>query len=329
MEQIKKKVVILSTGGTIAGSGLPGMSNTYTAGQISVDEILTSIPQARNLADIELESICSEDSNDITFDHYAALKKRIEELDADDSVDGIVITHGTDTMEESAFLMNLVLNTHKPVIFTGAMRPATAASADGPMNLYQAIALAASDQAKDLGVMAVISNSIYAGRDLNKTNSFKTDAFRMNEFGMLGYMRDDQVILLHSPCRKHTYDSEFTDLDLTKMPTVEIFYVHQQSDPKLLEYMLHNYDGVILAGTGGGNYSKEIQEVVENNDTDCVVVRTSRLLEGAAYESEVFDPEHKTIPAYRLSPHKARLLLMLGLAKTKDPEKLKEYFQQY
>ncbi|MCF0258601.1 MAG: L-asparaginase, partial [Erysipelotrichaceae bacterium] len=160
-------------------------------------------------------------------------------------------------------------------------------------------------------------------------NSIKTDAFKLTEFGTLGFMRDEEVYLLHTPYRPHTAKSEFSVLDLSDIPAVEIFHVHQSADPKLLQYMLDHYDGVVLAGTGSGNYPKSVQDVIENYDGPCAVVRSSRLLEGAVYPSEVFDPKNKTIPAFRISPHKARILLQLALSKTRDPRQLKDIFEKY
>ncbi len=253
--------------------------------------------------------MCQVDSNDITFGAYREVKNLVEQLETDPSVDGVVITHGTDTLEETAFLLNLVLDVTKPVVITGAMRPATATSADGPANLMQAVRLAADDSARGMGVLAVFSNMVFAGRDVKKTDSMSTDAFRQNEFGLLGYVRDRTVSLIHRPYRFHTSKSRFNDVDLRDMPRVEIFYVHEESDPGLLRYMLESYDGVVIAGTGAGNYPKAVQDVIEGWNGDCMIVRSSRLPEGEAVPDGVFDPRGKTIAAYDLMPHKARLLI--------------------
>jgi L-asparaginase len=327
---MKKKIAIITTGGTIAGSGKAGTANDYQAGTFDIYDILASIPQAGDLADLQLFEVAQIDSNDISFAHYQKIKEIVSKLNQDEEINGIVITHGTDTLEESAFLLNLVLDVHKPVVMTGAMRPATATSADGPYNLYQAIALACDESAAAMGVLAVFSNTIYAGRDLLKTNSIKTDAFKNTEFGILGYMRDDQVYLLHSPYRRHTYMSEFKDMDLLNLPKTEIFYVHQESDPWLLQAMTEHYPGLVLAGTGSGNYPSAIKELIEESDqSDCTIVRSSRLNEGAVYDSPAFDPLEKTIPSIRLQPHKARLLLMLCLAKGYSKEKIRQAFETY
>ncbi|WP_300940893.1 asparaginase, partial [Faecalibaculum rodentium] len=184
----KKKIAVIATGGTIAGTGPAGDAAGYRAGELPVEEVVSSVPGLGEIADLEMHTVCQVDSNDITFGAYREVKNLVEQLEADPSVDGVVITHGTDTLEETAFLLNLVLDVTKPVVITGAMRPATATSADGPANLMQAVRLAADDSARGMGVLAVFSNMVFAGRDVKKTDSMSTDAFRQNEFGLLGYV---------------------------------------------------------------------------------------------------------------------------------------------
>ncbi len=324
-----KKIAVLSTGGTIAGTGAPGAAAEYQAGELPVDAIIESIPQIRDIAELEVHSICQADSNDISMKHLSQIKKLCEKLDARDDIDGIVITHGTDTLEETSFLLNLVCNVRKPLIITGAMRPATAASADGPMNLLQAAALACEPKAGNLGVLCLFSSTIYSGRDIAKHNSVKIDAFRTSDFGTLGYMRDQHAYLMQQPCRPHTFQSCLTDVDLESLPKAEIFYVHQESDPELLEWMLSRYPGVVIAGTGSGNYSKAIEEIIHKADDSCLIVRSSRLSEGMCYPSAAFDPQEKTIPSYRLSPVKARLLLQLGLGCGLNKEEIRRLFEIY
>lgn len=325
----KKKIAVIATGGTIAGSGRIGESAQYKAGTLPVESILESIPQIDELADLSLITVCSKDSNDIHTEDVLRIKEVVEKLEREGKADGFVITHGTDTMEETAFLLNLILNVRKPVVITGAMKPATATSADGPANLYQSVALACDERSHEMGVLAVISDTIYSGRDLTKINSIKTDAFEVGDPGPVGYMQDDQVYMIHRPYRRHTIHSRFARDLQGPFPKVEIFYVHEDADPDLLKYMLEHYDGVIIAGTGAGNYSEKIQKVIEENRSDAVIVRASRLLEGAAFDSPVFDPDRKAIPAHRLSPHKARILLMLGLADRLDEAQLRTLFKEY
>lgn len=325
----RKKIAVITTGGTIAGSGKPGEAGVYEAGRLSVDEIVKSIPQMKDLADLVMLPVASVDSNDITFADYRIIRGLVQELEKDDRIDGIVITHGTDTLEETAFFLNLILDVHKPVVMTGAMRPATATSADGPLNLYQAVALACDPRARDMGVLAVFSNTIYSGRDMIKTNSIKTDAFTHNEFGVMGYMQDANVFLFHRPFIPHTHQSVFKNTSLNHLPAVEIYYVHMESDPELLRWMLERYDGVVLAGTGSGNYPKAIQDVLESSQAKCEVVRSSHLMEGTVFDSPVFDPHQLTIPSYKLNPHKARLLLMLCLQAGFSHQEIREIFAKY
>ena len=242
----KKNITIIATGGTIAGRGSLGKSANYEAGTFDVEEIVKSIPQIRDLANLNTIQLYNVDSNDMGLDKWIELRKICHELEKDRYVDGIVITHGTDTLEETAFFLNLTLACHKPVVLTGSMRPATATSADGPMNLYQAVALACHMEAWQAGVLAVISDTIYSGRDLQKTNSYKTDAFKMGEFGSLGYMRDDHVYLLNAPFKKHTFQTIFSKMEFDNLPKVEIFYVHTDSDPELLKFMLGTYEWLYL-----------------------------------------------------------------------------------
>ena len=206
---MKKHIIIIATGGTIAGSGEAGKAADYQAGRIDVSEIVRSVPAISHLAELTTIQLCNIDSNDMTEDTWLRLRDQINAFGSDPDVDGIVVTHGTDTLEETAFFLNLTVNHRKPVVLTGSMRPATAASADGPMNLYQAVALAASEEAVNAGVLAVFSDTIYSGRDIQKINSYKTDAFEIGDFGCLGYMRDDQVYFLSKTDKPHTADSIF------------------------------------------------------------------------------------------------------------------------
>ena len=164
----KKTIAIAATGGTIAGTGEAGKTAVYHAGEMNVESILETIPMIQNVADIETVQLFNVDSNEMDEEKWITLANQLNELAARPDIDGIVVTHGTDTLDETAYFLNLTVYTQKPVVLTGAMRPATATSADGPFNLYQAVCLAASDDARGQGVMAVFSNTIYSGRDIQK-----------------------------------------------------------------------------------------------------------------------------------------------------------------
>lgn len=322
-----KHIVIIATGGTIAGSGEFGKAAEYAAGRFSVEEILKSVPAIRSLASIQTIQLCNVDSNEINQQRWIELRNQIHEVAKDPQTDGIVVTHGTDTLEETAFFLNLTLHTDIPIVLTGSMRPATSASADGPMNLYQAVALAASDQAKGAGVLAVFSDTIYSGRDIRKTNSYKTDAFEIDHFGSLGYMRDDQVYFLNRSKRAHTLTSPFSDLEIKEFPKVNIAYWHCDGDGDTLRALCQNAKGLVIAGSGSGNYSQVWQKAIHELAKDHLIVRASRVPKGIVFDSAFFDPNHDTISAYTFPAHKARILLMLAMMKTDDKETIQNWFE--
>ena len=321
-----KNIVIIATGGTIAGSGDAGKAADYQAGRISVSDILESVPSIRSLAHLKTVQMCNIDSNDMDEERWIALRDLIDAYGADPYVDGIVVTHGTDTLEETAFFLNLTLRHDLPVVLTGSMRPATAASADGPMNLYQAVALACSEEARGAGVLAVFSDTIYSGRDIRKSNSYKTDAFEIGHFGSLGYMRDDQVCFLSRSRRPRTCSSPFSGMEITHLPRVSIAYWHCGADIGILDHMCEHSDGIVLAGSGSGNYGSTWQKHLHELASRHFIVRASRVPQGIVFDSPIFDPQGDTIPAYTFSPHKARILLMLALLKTRDREEIRRLF---
>src|SRR5436305_3038383 len=187
----KANIVILATGGTIAGAAATGTQAAYTSGAVTIDAMLDAVPGLKELANIKGEQISNVGSQDMTVEIMLSLAHRINTLLAQNDVDGIVVTHGTDTMEETAYFLNLVVKSRKPVVIVGAMRPSTAISADGPINLYNAVILAGSDDAVGKGVLVVLNDQINGARDVTKTNTANTDTFRNWEFGFMGYMQDN------------------------------------------------------------------------------------------------------------------------------------------
>ena len=292
----KPKIVLLGTGGTIVSSGASETQMTgYSIQDVQVSDIVRAVPSLKEVAELEFVSVCNIPSSCINASIWFDLARACQKACDDESVTGVVITHGTDTMEETAFFLNLTIHTHMPVVLTGSMRPATAASADGPMNLYQAVALAASDQAKGAGVLAVFSDTIYSGRDIRKSNSYKTDAFEIGHFGSLGYMRDDQVYFLSQSQRPHTLTSPFSDMEIQKLPKVGITYWHCDADLKILDYMAQEYEGIVTAGSGSGNYGSAWKEHFHKLAKEHVIVRSSRVAQGIVFDSSFFDPERDTI----------------------------------
>lgn len=325
-----KNIMIVATGGTIAGVGASGKSATYQAGEIDISSIIDSIPALSEIANLKATQFLNVDSNEMNNEYWIKLVNYINELVLDESIDGIVVTHGTDTLDETAYFLNLTLKTYKPIVLTGAMRPATATSADGPMNLYQAVALACCEEAMGHGVMAVFSDTIYSGRDIQKVNNFKTDAFDKKDFGCLGYMRDDHAYFFARSFKKHTLMSVFSELKLTSLPEVGIAYYHAGASTKVLDVLATYCKGIVIAGSGSGNYSQNwIEKVEELANKGIVIVRSSRVGHGIVFDSPVFDPKNLTIPSNTLSPQKARVLLMLCLVKTVNVEEIRQLFSEY
>ncbi len=320
-----KKIAIVATGGTIAGSGRAGMTTNYQAGTIPVKDILSSIPVVSHEFEISLFQLMSVDSNEMDIEKWCLLKKTVEELAASD-VDGIVITHGTDTIEETGYFLTLTLNTEKPVVLTGAMRPATATSADGPFNLYQAIHLAGSPKAYGQGVLALFSSTIYSGRDIQKISNYKIDAFEKANTA-LGFMKDGDIYFNSKQTKKHTTQSVFAKMDLYHLPEVDIVPYFAGASEKLLET---GSEGLVIMGSGGGNFSKKWQEKLSKLAAQgTVIVRSSRVLDGIVFGDDVFDPNHTMIASYTLTPFKSRILLMLGLAYTHNHDELQQIFTEY
>lgn len=324
-----KTIAIVATGGTIAGKGEKGKTVAYHAGEVSINSILQSIPNISKIAQIKEYQLFNIDSNEINETYWLTLSNTINEIAQDNTIDGIVVTHGTDTLDETAYYLTLTIHTNKPVVITGAMRPATATSADGPYNLYQAISLACHKEAKNQGVMGLFSNTIYSGRDIQKINNYKIDAFDQKEFGSLGYMQDDKVYFFSKTFRKHTYQSIFAK-HYDSLPKVAVTYFYAGASASILEFLAKENQGIVIIGSGNGNYSKEWMKTMTNLSKQGIrFVRTSRVSSGIVFNDHVFDPENCCIAGNTLSGQKARVLLMLALTKTNNIHEIRKIFQQY
>ena len=325
-----KNIVILATGGTIAGIGEEGKTTNYTAGNLDINALTDSISNIDKIANIYGEQVANVDSNDITVDHWLALANRINELSKQDNIDGFVITHGTDTLEETAYFLDLTVKTNKPVVLTGAMRPSTATSADGPLNLYQSVALAASDLSKGQGSMVVFADGIYSGRNVQKVNTFKTNAFNSIEFGCLGYMIDNIPYFFNKSIKPHTINSQFDITGLDKLPEVSIAYFSIGADPSIIDYLAEKAKGIVIAGAGCGTFSSAwVEKVKELEMKGIPVIRSSRIGSGIILKDSTIDKSQNCIPSNTLSPQKARILLSLALVKTRDYSEIDKIFETY
>ncbi|EOH2100906.1 type II asparaginase [Campylobacter jejuni] len=331
MKKAKSRIAILGTGGTIAGFIDSTIATTgYTAGAIDIDVLIKAVPQIRDLADISWEQIANIDSSNMCDKIWLRLAKKIAKLFAE-GIDGVVITHGTDTMEETAYFLNLTIKSDKPVVLVGAMRPSTAISADGPKNLYNAVALVANKEAKNKGVMVAINDKILSARGVVKTHSLNIDAFSSPDFGDLGYIVDGKVFFYNNVTKAHTKNAPFDVSKLTSLPKVDILYSYSNDGSGVAAKALfeHGTKGIVVAGSGAGSIHKNQKDVLkELLKKGLKVVVSSRVVAGCVAVSDS-DEKLGFISAEDLNPQKARVLLMLALTKTSDPKKIQEYFLKY
>lgn len=331
MKKAKSRIAILGTGGTIAGFIDSTIATTgYTAGAIDIDVLIKAVPQIRDLADISWEQIANIDSSNMCDEIWLRLAKKIAKLFAE-GIDGVVITHGTDTMEETAYFLNLTIKSDKPVVLVGAMRPSTAISADGPKNLYNAVALVANKEAKNKGVMVAINDKILSARGVVKTHSLNVDAFSSPDFGDLGYIVDGKVFFYNNVTKAHTKNAPFDVSKLTSLPKVDILYSYSNDGSGVAAKALfeHGTKGIVVAGSGAGSIHKNQKDVLkELLKKGLKVVVSSRVVAGCVAVSDS-DEKLGFISAEDLNPQKTRVLLMLALTKTSDPKKIQEYFLKY
>ncbi|WP_332057453.1 type II asparaginase [Campylobacter jejuni] len=331
MKKAKSRIAILGTGGTIAGFIDSTIATTgYMAGAIDIDVLIKAVPQIRDLADISWEQIANIDSSNMCDEIWLRLAKKIAKLFAE-GIDGVVITHGTDTMEETAYFLNLTIKSDKPVVLVGAMRPSTAISADGPKNLYNAVALVANKEAKNKGVMVAINDKILSARGVVKTHSLNVDAFSSPDFGDLGYIVDGKVFFYNNVTKAHTKNAPFDVSKLTSLPKVDILYSYSNDGSGVAAKALfeHGAKGIVVAGSGAGSIHKNQKDVLkELLKKGLKVVVSSRVVAGCVAVSDS-DEKLGFISAEDLNPQKARVLLMLALTKTSDPKKIQEYFLKY
>ncbi|WP_282183298.1 type II asparaginase [Azospirillum sp. TSH100] len=326
-------VTILATGGTIAGTGATSTTTVgYTAAKVGVEKLIEAVPELKKVANVKGEQVFQIASENMTNDHWLKLAKRVNELLAQKDVDGIVITHGTDTIEETAYFLNLTVKSTKPVVIVGAMRPSTAISADGPVNLYNAVTLAGSKDAVGKGVLVSLNDQINAGRDVTKTNTSTADTFRTPELGFLGYMQDNKAHFYRQVVRKHTAEAEFDISKLDSLPQVDIVYGYANNNRTALDALVKaGAKGIIHAGVGDGSLSNAMKPgLVDARKQGVIIVRSSRVGNGiVARNGEANDDELDFVASDTLNPQKARILLMLALTKTTDTKAIQKMFYTY
>ena len=326
----KPKIRIIATGGTIAGVSTSATSSAYGAGQVGIQTLIDAVPQIKELADVSGEQLVNIGSQDMNDAVWLKLAKRINQLLSGD-YDGVLVTHGTDTMEETAYFLSLTVHSDKPVILVGSMRPSTAISADGPANLYNGVAALVDPSSKGHGVMACMNNQLIDAKSLIKTHTTDCATFK-GTYGEMGYVYNGKPYYIFEPTYKHTTRSIFNVDNLEKLPQVGIIYGYANCSTLPIEaFFKADFDGIVLAGVGDGNFYKDVFDVaVQMQESGTQIVRASRVPTGpTCLNGEVDDSKYHFVAALNLNPQKARVLLQLALTKTRDWQQIQKYFQEY
>ncbi|MEZ4528652.1 MAG: asparaginase [Desulfobacterales bacterium] len=336
MKMQKKKgagvVVILATGGTIAGAGKSGTQAAYISGRMDIGSLINAVPGIAQLADIRGEQIANVGSQDMSFAIMTALAERISTVLESEDVKGVVVTHGTDTMEETAFFLNLTVKSPKPVVMTGAMRPFTALSADGPLNLYNAVSVAADPEAARRGILVVMNDRIHEAHSLTKSDTGAVETFISPANGLIGTVTYGNTVYFRYPFRKHTFQSEFSLRGMGKLPRVDILYACADMPADLIEGSVSKgAGGIVIAGNGNGNMNAAVlAAAAEAAGKGIFIVRSSRVSSGTVgRNAEIDDDALKFIASDELNPPKARILLMFALMKNRGLEEIQDLFYSY
>ncbi|WP_240702147.1 asparaginase [Trinickia terrae] len=333
--RVLPRIAVLATGGTIAGSAADSAQTAgYQAGVVGVDKLLAAVPGIAHVARIDAEQVASIDSKDMPLTLWATLAERVNALLASDDVDGLVITHGTDTLEETAYLLHLVVKSAKPVVLTAAMRPSSALSADGPLNLLGAVTVAASPAARGQGVLVAFNNRIHSARDIVKTSTYAVDAFQSPEIGALGWVQDGRVEFQRGVVRPHTSGAPFVIGEVANgWPGVEIITSYAGATRTMVDALVAaGVRGIVVAGTGNGSIHSALQAALADAvNKGVAVVRSSRVGSGHVMRNgAASDDALGFVSAGTLNPYKARVLLMLALAAGKaDAAQLQQIFDTY
>jgi len=325
-------IVVLATGGTIAGAASSDVQAAYTSGQVGVEQLIAAVPQAKKLAMLRGEQISNIGSQDMNDEVWLKLAHRVNELSAMPDVDGIVITHGTDTIEETAYFLNLIAKTKKPVVMTAAMRPSTALSADGPLNFYNAVAVAANQNASGRGVLVVINDWVHGAASLTKTSTTAVQTFLSPLRGLIGTVAYGDAEFFRGPVGKNTLDSEFSLDGVSALPRVDIIEAYENMDGTLINAAAAaGARGIVIAGVGNGNMTQAaLAALAGQSKKGIVCVRSSRVVTGRVGRNvEVDDDKLGLIASEDLSPQKARVLLRLALLKQRPLGDIQRIFEEY
>jgi L-asparaginase len=326
------KVHILATGGTIAGRAPSDVEASYRSAEVEVNALLDAVPGLQALAQLSGEQLAQVGSQDMNDGLWLKLAARVNALFAAGEADGIVITHGTDTAEETGFFLHLVVKSDRPVVLTGAMRPTTALSADGPLNLFNAVAVAADPQSCGRGAIVAINDDLHSARDVTKSNTTDVQTFISPGPGLLGSASYGRIRFFRHPTHLHTVDSEFSVNGIDRLPRVDILYAHANMHADLVRASVSlGARGIVVAGMGNGNVSTETAlALADAAMAGVIVVRSTRVVSGDVGRNiEMDDDALGLVASDQLNPQKSRVLLQLCLIEGMDRNAVQEAFHRY
>jgi L-asparaginase len=331
-KQALPTIAVLATGGTIAGAAATDVQAGYKSGQVGVEQLIAAVPQAQKIANLRGEQVANIGSQDMNDAVWLKLAGRVNALAAMNDVAGVVITHGTDTIEETAYFLNLVVKTRKPVVLTAAMRPATALSADGPLNFFNAVAVAANKEAAGRGVLVVVNDWIHGASSLTKTSTTAVQTFLSPLSGLIGTVAYGKAEFNRGPIGKHTMDSEFKLDGVTALPRVDIVMAHENMDGALIDAAAAaGARGLVIAGVGNGNMTQPaVSALAAQAKKGIIAVRASRVAIGRVERNvELDDDKLGLVASLDKNPQKARVLLRLALLKTRPLGDIQRLFVEY
>lgn len=329
----KPHVRLVSLGGTISGTAKDPLNVTdYGAPRLSPEQWIADLPDLALYARVTPEDLRpSGEPPSMDTAHWLKVARRLQEIAADDSIDGVVITHGTNIMVETGYFLSLVVNIKKPVVMVGSQRPWTALSGDGPLNLVNAVRVAATPAATGMGVLHAMNQNIFPIRDVTKTSAYRMHTFQGVDLGVVGVADPDIVKFYSEPLRRHTYKSEFNIARLpATLPAVEVIYGYHETPGYIVDAMVANgVKGIVVDGTGAGAIPNTMNDAIKKAQAAGVVIVATARTRGGRVQETPKRTESKVVPGDNLPPEKARILLQLALTQTTDVAAIKRLFDEY
>ncbi len=330
--KVLPSVRVIATGGTIAGAQASASDYGYKSGAYDVNTLIRAVPNLDKLARITGEQVANIGSQDMNDDVWLKLARSVDAALASPDVDAVLITHGTDTLEETAYFLSLVVKSPKPVVMVGSMRPATAISADGPGNIYNGVAVAIDPAAKGRGTLVLLNDEFHYARNVVKVDTTSVQTFQSLNRGPAGLVHTGTVEWFEPMNKKVGAATEFSVAGLDKLPRVDIIYAHANMSADLIDAAVKNgAKGIVIAGVGDGNMTSAALDAAKKAaKAGVVIVRSTRVAMGIVLRNnEVNDDEMGFVASGEFTPPKARVLLQLALTKTHNPQRIQEMFYTY